>query len=107
MRKFVSSSLALRHPLTLAVLLAAGPALAQTQPSGAAPGTGAVGAPKVSRSISATGRTMPPPRSVGQAAPPKAASDEEMFKAQKAAEARSKAWDNKMHKTMSTICNGC
>ena len=30
-----------------------------------------------------------------------------MAKAQKEAEARSKAWDSKMHKTMSTICNGC
>ena len=30
-----------------------------------------------------------------------------MIKAQKAAEARSKAWDSKMRHTMGTICNGC
>ena len=82
----------LRHALALTVLCAAGPALAQA-PAG--PG----------RSVSSTGRTMPPARPA-QATPqtPNAAA---MQKAQKAAEDRSKAWDSKMHKTMGTICNGC
>jgi hypothetical protein len=31
----------------------------------------------------------------------------EMAKAQKAAEARSKAWDAKMRHTMGSICHGC
>ena len=30
-----------------------------------------------------------------------------MIKAQKAAEARSKAWDSKMRNTMGSICHGC
>lgn len=104
MRRFVTSSLARRHILVLGAVLAAGPALAQAQPATGAPDKDAVGAPRVSRSISATGRTMPLPGNIGQ---PTAASEVEMGKAQKAAEARSKAWDAKMHKTMSSICNGC
>jgi hypothetical protein len=31
----------------------------------------------------------------------------QMLKAQKANEARAKAWDSKMQKTMGTICHGC
>lgn len=53
---------------------------------------------------------MPPARAVPPAAAsaqPKAPNEAAMIKAQKAAEARSKAWDSKMHKTMGTICNGC
>lgn len=103
MRKFVTSSLVRRRSLALAVVLAAAPALVQAQPAAGTPDKGAAGAPRAGRSISATGRTMPPPRSAGQPAQ----GDVEMAKAQKAAEARSKAWDAKMHKTMSTICNGC
>jgi hypothetical protein len=85
----------LRRALALTVLCAAGPALAQAP---AAPG----------RSISSTGRTMPPARSAQPAeATPQTPNAAAMQKAQKAAEARSKAWDSKMHKTMGTICNGC
>lgn len=101
MSMFVSSSLALRRALTVAALLAAGPALAQ------APEAGGAG-PKPGRSIAATGRTMPPPRNAPAETQAKAAANEaEIIKAQKAAEARSKAWDSKMQRTMSSICHGC
>lgn len=96
MRVVVSSNL--RRALTLAVLVASGPALAQ------APSV-APDAPKANRTISSTGRTMPPPRSNPAQAKP--ATEADMLKAQKAAEARSKAWDAKMHRTMSSICHGC
>lgn len=96
MRVFVSSSL--RRPLVLAALVAAGPALAQAP--AAVPDT-----PKVGRTISSTGRTMPPPRNAPAQAKP--ATEGEMIKAQKASEARAKAWDAKMHRTMTSICHGC
>ena len=97
----------LRRVLILAALAAAGPALAQS-PTSIPPSTGAP--PAAGRTISPTGRTMPPARAVPPAAAsaqPKAPNEAAMIKAQKAAEARSKAWDSKMHKTMGTICNGC
>ncbi len=103
----------LRRVLILVALAAAGPALAQSPtstppsaPAASAPGT----APAARRTVSPTGRTMPPARAVPPAAAsaqPKAPNEAAMIKAQKAAEARSKAWDSKMHKTMGTICNGC
>ncbi|MBE7204484.1 MAG: hypothetical protein INR70_42745 [Parafilimonas terrae] len=89
----------LRRVLTAAVLAAAGPALAQT-PTAPAPAAG--------RSISATGRTMPPSRRASPGTPTaQGPNADAMQKAQKENEARSKAWDSKMHKTMGTICNGC
>lgn len=117
MRRFVSSSAAGfpgRGALALATLLIATPALAQTPAPGGAPGAapGAAPAPgpgpKVGRSISATGRTMPlrgqPPT---EPARPSSTTETEMLKAQKANEARAKAWDTKMQKTMGSICHGC
>ncbi|MCJ2011567.1 hypothetical protein [Methylobacterium sp. J-076] len=113
MRQFVSSSPAagrsgrtLRCALVLAAVLAAGPALAQ--PPAGSPDKAAA-TPRTGRSVSATGRTMPPVRNGGQADPASSRtnSDAAMLKAQKAAEARSKEWDSKMHKTMGTICHGC
>lgn len=104
MPMFVSSSVTLRRTLVAAALLAAAPALAQAP--AAAPEAGAAG-PKPGRTISATGRVMPPPRGLAASAPVKPASEAEMIKAQKAAEARSKAWDSKMQRTMSSICHGC
>ncbi len=96
------SGRSLRRVLILAALAAAGPALAQAPGSPASPG------PAARRTIAPTGRTMPPPRGVAPtAAQPKATSEAAMLKAQQANEARSKAWDSKMHKTMGTICNGC
>lgn len=90
-----------RHALVLAALLATGPASAQTSdPAGA--GTG--------RSLTATGQTKPRPAATptSQSAPAlKPLSEAEMVKAQKAAEARSKAWDGRMRRTMGSICNGC
>ncbi|MGT2479797.1 hypothetical protein ACU4GR_14925 [Methylobacterium oryzae CBMB20] len=38
---------------------------------------------------------------------PQPVNQAEMIKAQKAAEARSKAWDSKMRHTMGSICHGC
>jgi hypothetical protein len=108
MRRFVSSSAAAGFPgravLALAVLLTAGPALAQAPAAGSEKGAPA---PKVNRSISATGRTMPlrgqPP---AESSRPNT-TETQMLKAQKANEARAKAWDSKMQKTMGTICHGC
>ncbi len=99
MSTFVSSSL--RRALTLAAILATTPALAQTTVTD--PATG----PKVGRTISSTGRTMPPPRNAPVDIPAKAAANADLLKAQKATEARAKAWDTKMHRTMSSICHGC
>lgn len=109
MRRFVTSSRARRRILVLGAVLAAVPVLgqapgAQAQPGAGTPEKGVAATPRAGRSISATGRTMPPPRGAGQ---PAVAGEAAMAKAQKEAEARSKAWDSKMHKTMSTICNGC
>ncbi|MCJ2123890.1 hypothetical protein [Methylobacterium sp. J-077] len=87
----------IRHAVILGVLLGAAPALAQspTPPDGA----------RVGRRITATGQTKPPsPAATGAARP---VNEVAMIKAQKAAEARSKAWDSKMRHTMSTICHGC
>ena len=63
--------------------------------------------PPGGRNVTATGKTMPPASGRGGAAPVKASTEVEMLKAQKAAEERNKAWDAKMRRTMSTICNGC
>ena len=87
----------IRHAVILGVLLGAAPTLAQ---SPAAPDGSRVG-----RRITATGQTKPPsPAATGTARP---VNEVAMIKAQKAAEARSKAWDSKMRHTMGTICNGC
>lgn len=99
MSTFVSSSL--RRTLALAVILATTPALAQTA------ATDPAASPKVGRTISSTGRTMPPPRNAPVETPAKAAANADLLKAQKATEARAKAWDTKMHRTMSSICHGC
>ncbi|MBP1178240.1 hypothetical protein [Methylobacterium sp. PvR107] len=107
----------IRHAVILGVLLGITPALAQSPLPDRAPGAvptrdpGAVPArdPALTapggRRIAATGQTKPP----GTAATglPRPINEAEMIKAQKAAEARSKAWDAKMRNTMGSICHGC
>ncbi|MCJ2098547.1 hypothetical protein [Methylobacterium sp. E-046] len=105
----------LRHALILGLLLGAAPALAQSpapnpgvgpSPSTATSPTASPSAPPAGgRRITATGQTKPP--GTGAALPPRTVNEAEMIKAQKAAEARSKAWDSKMRNTMGSICHGC
>lgn len=87
-----------RAALALALVTAAAPALAQP---GADPA-----ASRAARSLTATGQTKPPGGgAVG--APMKPINEAAMIKAQKAAEARNKAWDTKMRSTLGSICRGC
>ncbi|MCJ2072865.1 hypothetical protein MKK75_29415 [Methylobacterium sp. J-030] len=97
----------IRHAVILGVLLGAAPALAQGP--GQAPGTasGATPAGRGGRQITATGQTKPPVAGAPAAGTPRPVNEAEMIKAQKAAEARSKAWDSKMRNTMGSICHGC
>lgn len=83
--------------LLAAALLGASAALAQ-------PGTSERTTP-TGRSVTATGQTKPPVGGGAGALTP--ASQEQMLKAQRAAQARDKAWDAKMNKTMGSICKGC
>ncbi|MCJ2035629.1 hypothetical protein [Methylobacterium sp. J-068] len=84
----------------LALLLGTAPVLAQPSP-------GTPGAP-VPRSITATGVTKPPGGGDrGKAPYTRASTEVDMAKAQRAAAARDKAWDNKMRTTMGSICKGC
>ena len=92
----------IRHAVILGVLLGATPALAQSP--GAAPG-GAAG--RGGRQLTATGQTKPPGAGTPATGMPRPVNEAEMIKAQKAAEARSKAWDSKMRNTMGSICHGC
>jgi hypothetical protein len=82
----------------LSSLMAAGPALAQDGGDTRLTPTG--------RSVTATGQTKPPAPGIpqGQVTP---TSQDQMLKAQRAAQARDKAWDAKMNKTMGSICKGC
>jgi hypothetical protein len=95
----------LRHAVVLSLLLGAPPALAQ----GPAANAGAAPAPSGpivgGRRVTPTGQTKPP--GTDAALPPRSVNEAEMIKAQKAAEARSKAWDSKMRNTMGSICHGC
>lgn len=59
------------------------------------------------RNVAATGRTMPPAAGRERTSNVATSTEAAMLKAQKAAEERNKAWDTKMRRTMSTICNGC
>ena len=88
--------------LVLGACLAASLASAQS-PTPVDPGA------KAPRSVTGTGQTKPPGGAGGTAAAslPKPATEAAMIKAQKAAEARSKAWDTKMRSTMGSICSGC
>ena len=99
----------LRHAVILGLLLGTAPALAQSPAPRVAPGAGAntsaTATPVGGRRLTATGQTKPPPAS--PAAPPTPVNEAEMIKAQKAAEARSKAWDGRMRSTMGSICHGC
>lgn len=58
------------------------------------------------RTVTARGQTKPPAPGLpqGEVAP---VSQDQMLKAQRAAQARDKAWDAKMNKTMGSICRGC
>ncbi|MCJ2051753.1 hypothetical protein [Methylobacterium sp. J-070] len=97
----------LRHVVMLSLLLGGTPALAQSPAPGAAPSPAPQGGTSVGgRRITTTGQTKPP-GSAGAALPPRPINEAEMIKAQKAAEARSKAWDSKMRNTMGSICHGC
>ncbi|MBE7249688.1 MAG: hypothetical protein INR63_32545, partial [Actinomycetospora chiangmaiensis] len=97
----------LRHAVVLSLLLGAAPALAQ----GPAPNAGSAASPAPAgpivggRRVTPTGQTKPPGATA--ALPPRSVNEAEMIKAQKAAEARSKAWDSKMRNTMGSICHGC
>jgi len=99
----------IRHAVILGVLLGITPALAQSPLPDRAPGAVPARDPALTapggRRIAATGQTKPP----GTAATglPRPINEAEMIKAQKAAEARSKAWDAKMRNTMGSICHGC
>lgn len=97
----------LRPALLLGLLLGATPALAQSPAPGAGPGPATPAGPIVGgRRVTPMSQTKP----TGNAAAtglPQPVSQAEMIKAQKAAEARSKAWDSKMRHTMGSICHGC
>ncbi len=79
----------------------------------------AQGSPQASDQVSGTGRRMPQPGAAAApagassgtatpaASPTEAQQREGALKAQRASEARDKAWDAKLRRTMSTICNGC
>jgi hypothetical protein len=97
----------LRHAVILGLLLGPVPALAQSPAPGANPGPAAPTGPIVGgRRVTATGQTKPP-GSTAATGMPQPVNQAEMIKAQKAAEARSKAWDSKMRHTMGSICHGC
>ena len=84
--------------LLLAGLLAAAPALAQDGGDTRLTPTG--------RAVTATGQTKPPAPGIPQGQAP-STSQEQMITAPRAAQARDKAWDAKMNKTMGSICKGC
>lgn len=90
-----------RAALALALALGAAPVLAQ-------PGTDPAGL-RAGRSVTATGQTKPPGAAAGAptGAPMNPINEAAMIKAQKAAEARNKAWDTKMRSTLGSICRGC
>jgi hypothetical protein len=105
----------IRHAVILGVLLGAAPALAQSPLPDRTPSAAPGAAPAATRDpallglggrrITATGQTKPP--GTAAAGTPRPVNEAEMLKAQKAAEARSKAWDTKMRHTMGSICHGC
>ncbi|AIQ89899.1 MAG: hypothetical protein CL858_29340 [Cupriavidus sp.] len=104
----------LRPALLLGLFLGAAPALAQGPAPGMNPGTnpGSAASPATAgsqvsgRRTTATGQTKPPGGTAATGLP-QPVNQAEMIKAQKAAEARSKAWDSKMRHTMGSICQGC
>ncbi|WP_342109823.1 hypothetical protein [Methylobacterium sp. SI9] len=102
----------IRHAVILGVLLGAAPALAQGPNRGSAATPAAPAADQAlavphGRQITATGQTKPPGTGMPVTGTPRPVNEAEMVKAQKAAEARSKAWDSKMRNTMGSICHGC
>ncbi|MBB2963721.1 hypothetical protein [Methylobacterium sp. R2-1] len=93
----------MRRPIAVSALLLTGlmaavPALGQDAGDTRLSPTG--------RTVTTTGQTKPPAPGApqGQVSP---ASQDQMLKAQRAAQARDKAWDAKMNKTMGSICKGC
>ncbi|SDN43576.1 hypothetical protein SAMN05216360_108133 [Methylobacterium phyllostachyos] len=95
----------LRHAVILGLLLGPAPAFAQSPAPGAAPTVAPTGPIVGGRRVTATGQTKPPPPAA--TGMPRPVNEAEMIKAQKAAEARSKAWDSRMRNTMGSICHGC
>ena len=96
----------LRHAVILGLLLGPAPALAQGPGAGLATTPAPTGPLVGGRPITATGQTKPPGSSAATGMP-RPVNEAEMIKAQKAAEARSKAWDSRMRNTMGSICHGC
>ncbi|KQQ20141.1 hypothetical protein ASF53_23745 [Methylobacterium sp. Leaf123] len=84
--------------LLLSGLVLSGPVLAQD--------TGDTRVTPTGRTVTATGQTKPPAPGLTQS-DISSVSQEQMLKAQRAAQARDKAWDAKMNKTMGSICKGC
>jgi len=84
--------------LLLSGLVLSGPVLAQDAGDTRVTPTG--------RTVTATGQTKPPAPGQTQG-DISSVSQEQMLKAQRAAQARDKAWDAKMNKTMGSICKGC
>ncbi|CAO4139737.1 hypothetical protein [Methylorubrum extorquens] len=84
--------------LLLSGLVLSGPVLAQDVGDTRVTPTG--------RTVTATGQTKPPVPGQTQG-DISSVSQEQMLKAQRAAQARDKAWDAKMNKTMGSICKGC
>ena len=100
----------LRPAVMLGLLLGAAPALAQSPVPGAAAVLGRVAGSARDRPPAASRPRARPSRPGGGTAvdrEPQPVNEAEMIKAQKAAEARSKAWDSKMRHTMGSICHGC
>ncbi|MBE7249158.1 MAG: hypothetical protein INR63_29820 [Actinomycetospora chiangmaiensis] len=98
----------LRPALLLGLLFGATPALAQSPAPGAAPGPAAAPTGPIvgGRRVTPMSQTKAPGNAAATGLP-QPVSQAEMIKAQKAAEARSKAWDSKMRHTMGSICHGC
>lgn len=84
--------------LLLSGLVLSGPVLAQE--------AGDIRVTPTGRTVTATGQTKPPAPGLSQG-DISSVSQDQMLKAQRAAQARDKAWDAKMNKTMGSICKGC
>jgi hypothetical protein len=98
----------IRHAVILGVLLGITPALAQSPLPDRSPGSAPSTVPARDPALTAPGgRRIAKPPGAAAAGLPRPINEAEMIKAQKAAEARSKAWDAKMRHTMGSICHGC
>lgn len=96
----------MRRPIAVSAPLIAGLLLLGSIAVAAAQEMGDQRLTPTGRTVTSTGQTKPPSPglSQGEIAP---ISQDQMLKAQRAAQARDKAWDAKMNKTMGSICRGC